>query len=249
MRWQNNQHGQNRSPALASVSSISNQDSFLVISQISAITSEPSEIESLSPEIQANPVTITSSVSGCARQGPPIKLQHHIFSSGEWKRARLLDHPSMPLSLSVCMTDYASFDQEHPKVNKVAVQDELDSCAQSCLWSLSDCLKAGFKVEDLMPVSLSLSAAYKSSIEITGALFARLEGVSNNDKYLVLPWCAADNFYLSLEAMLNMGLINRDSPLCVFSTVSTSGSNPFSSHIDRDKCHRPTSLPPNTRST
>ena len=49
MRHQNNQHGQNRSPALASVSSISNQeqDPFQVISQISAVTSEPSEIERL----------------------------------------------------------------------------------------------------------------------------------------------------------------------------------------------------------
>ena len=46
------------------------------------------------------------------------------------------------------------------------------------MWSLRDCLAAGFKREELIPVTFSLSAANKSQIEIVGAVFIRLYGFS-----------------------------------------------------------------------
>ena len=160
---------------------------------------------------------ISSSVSS-ASCGSPIKLEHHILSAGEWKRTWLFSHPSMPFTLSVCKKDYRSFSLNCPNVASCAIDTKLDSCAQSCLWSLRDCLKAGFKMDDLIPVKLSLSAANKSRISIAGALLIRLNGKTSSGKTICATMVYvspdADGFFLSLEAMLDLGLINRGSELC-----------------------------------
>ena len=86
------------------------------------------------------------------------------------------------------------------------------------MWSLQDCLRASFKETDLFTVSLSLSEANNSCIEIVGALFVRLCGISTggNEIYcatMVYVSPSADGFFLSLEAMVDLDLINRDSPI------------------------------------
>ena len=65
-----------------------------------------------------------------------------------------------------------------PQAKHITIDAKLDTCAQSCLWSLRDCLVAGFRREDLIPVSFSLSAANKSRIEIAGALLLHLKCIS-----------------------------------------------------------------------
>ena len=127
--------------------------------------------------------------------------------------------PNMDLNLSVRKKDYNSFSFKCPQVNKgVSVQVKLDTCAQSCLWSFKDCLNAGFTRGDLIPVTFSMSAANKSRIEIIGALFIRLDGVSKDGKNIssatmVYVSPKADGFFLSLEAMVDLELIKRNSPL------------------------------------
>ena len=50
-----------------------------------------------------------------------------------------------------------------------------DTRAQSCLWSMTGFLAAGFTPSDLIPVSLDLVAANKSPIKIAGAIILRLQ--------------------------------------------------------------------------
>ena len=60
--------------------------------------------------------------------------------------------------------------------------------AQSCLWSMPGFLAAGFSADDLLPVSVNLTAANKTRIEITGAVVLRLRASSSaNDR----QYCAA----------------------------------------------------------
>ena len=73
-------------------------------------------------------------------------------------------------------------------------------------------------MDDLIPVSFALSAANGTHIEIVGALLVRLEGVNREGQKLSCATMAyvspeAEGFFLSLEAMVNLGLINRESPL------------------------------------
>jgi hypothetical protein len=96
-----------------------------------------------------------------------------------------MDHPTWSAHISVNRKDYAEFSRPCPKVSSFNVVSKLDSCAQSCLWSKKEYLGAGFKEEDLIPVSLGLKAANKSSIEITGAIFVRINVEVNNKKTLL----------------------------------------------------------------
>ena len=127
-----------------------------------------------------------------------------------------MEHPSMTFTLSVRKADYKSFDIKCPDIKKGSINAKLDTCAQSCLWSLTDCLSFGFKKEDIIPVEFCMSAANKSRIEIAGAVIVYLEAITSKGKNIpcssmVYVSPAADGFFLSLEALLDMGLIRPES--------------------------------------
>ena len=140
-----------------------------------------------------------------------VRMDHHIFTEGEWRRSKFLEHPTWSAHISINRKDYSEFSRPCPKVSGFNILAKLDSCAQSCLWSKKEYLSAGFKEEDLIPVSLGLRAANKSSIEISGAILLRIEVEINKEKHscaamvYVSPSC--DGLYLSLEAMLDLNLL------------------------------------------
>ena len=122
----------------------------------------------------------------------------------------------MTFTLSVRKADYKSFDIKCSGIKKGSINAKLDTCAQSCLWSLKDCLSFGFQTEDFIPVKFCISAAHKSRIEIAGAVIVYLEAITSKGKNIscssmVYVSPAADGFFLSLEAMLDMGLIRPES--------------------------------------
>ena len=141
------------------------------------------------------------------------RLDHHIFSKGEWKRARLRDHPRLPITISLSRpggTDSSNFTTSsdiHAEVSAIA-----DTGAQSDLWSLSDFIACGFSREQLHPISLSLSAANRSPISIEGAFFARLATQSSSGNItachsMVYVSSSVKDMYLSYDSLLNLGLL------------------------------------------
>ena len=126
---------------------------------------------------------------------------------------------TMKLTLSVRTNDYKSFSVKHPNVGSMTILAKLDTCVQSCLWSLNECLDAGFSRHDLIPVNFTLSAANMSRIDIVSALLVRLEGVLQDGTKvscatMVYVSPSAHDFFLSLEAKLDLGLVNPGSPPC-----------------------------------
>ena len=110
-----------------------------------------------------------------------------------------------------------SFSVKRPNVGSMTILAKLETCAQSCLWSLNECLDAGFSIHDLIPVNFTYLLP-TSHTDIVGALFVRLEGdlqdgtkVSCATMVYVSP--SAHGFFLPLEAMLDLGLVNPGSPL------------------------------------
>ena len=64
-----------------------------------------------------------------------------------------------------------------------------DTGAQSCLCSLKDFLRCGFKHSDLLPVKRTILAANREQIDITGALFLKLSGKDSAGMFtLLLLW-------------------------------------------------------------
>ena len=162
--------------------------------------------------IEATTDTI-GQVSGISQPQPPGSrkqslLPHHIFNKGEWRRARITDHPQVPLKRAL---------DSHPN-GFVNINGITDTGSQSDLWSLDEFLSAGFSMDDLSPVSLSLNAANKSPITIHGAFFARFEGCSHNGdrvscRSMVYVSRDVKSLYLSYDTMLELGIIDSDFPV------------------------------------
>ena len=184
---------------------------------------------------------------------PCIKMKHHIFSAGEWRQSRFMDHPKIKVHMSVNHTDYASFSHPLPTLPEpvIDIEAKLDSCAQSCLWSLKDCLAAGFKEEALIPVSIGLSAANKSSIKISGAILARISteyfGQTRSCATMVYVSPSCEGLYLSLEAMVDLNLINRNSPLAGAASVAATTVEPHPTMSSDEPCSCPERQAPPTR--
>ena len=92
-------------------------------------------------------------------------------------------------------------------------------------------------MSDLIPVTLGLSAANKSPIKVSGAIIANLHGTSadGNDiscATMVYVSPSANGFYLSCEAMLDLGIISRGFPSvgAAFDTPSPTASNSATCH-------------------
>ena len=144
---------------------------------------------------------------------PALTLDHHVFSDdGTWRRARLQGHPRVSVQLS--LDSSPTGDMPVPSVDIDAV---VDSGAQSDLLSLSSFLSAGFKQADLCPVTLNVSAANRSPIQIEGAFFARISGRSPRGdivtcRSMVYVSSTVQDTYLSHSTMLNLGIVGSDFP-------------------------------------
>ena len=149
----------------------------------------------------------------------PFKFSpsNHVFSKGEWRRARFLNHPEVQLTVSSSASDYKAFGRKCCNVQPTLITAMADSGAQSCLWSLDGFRAAGFSTDYLVPVNMDLVAANKSPISIDGAALLHLEGLSPNGRKvscasMVYISKQARGFYLSREAMMDLGIIPHDFP-------------------------------------
>ena len=183
-----------------------------------------------------------------SRNSQNIRLDHHVFTEGEWRRSKFLDHPTLPICISVRRKDYSDFSRPCPQISRpIKTVSKLDSCAQSCLWSRKEFLAAGFKTEDLIPVSLNLSAANKSSIKIDGAILIRInvtvDGEDRSCATMVYVSPSCEGFFMSLEAMLDLGLFNYASTAAMESCqILADGSTASSSHpsvMSGERCSCP----------
>ncbi|KAJ8333519.1 hypothetical protein SKAU_G00415270 [Synaphobranchus kaupii] len=148
----------------------------------------------------------------------PVRLEHHIFSKGEWRRAKLRDHPRALITISVDMpVRQSDSTSDRGSVDKARVSAVADTGAQSDLWSLEEFLACGFSRDDLRPVRLSMSAANRSPIAIEGAFFTRLLTASSGGgvtscRSMVYVSSSVRAMYLSYESLLNLGLLSKDFP-------------------------------------
>ena len=157
-------------------------------------------------------------------------------------------HPTLPICISVKRKDYSDFSCPCPQILRpIKGVSKLDSCSQWCPWSRKEFLAAGYKTEDLIPVSLNLSAADKSSIKIDGAILIRINVTVNSEDrscatmVYVSPLCEV--FFMSLEAKLYLGLFNYASTAALESCqILADGSTASPSHpcvMSGERCSCP----------
>lgn len=144
----------------------------------------------------------------------PNRLDHHIFTKGEWWQAQLKDHPTVPITISV---DKPATITEKAHSTQVTTTAIADTGTQSNLWSLEEYLSCGFSRDDLHPVCLSLTAANRTPIRIEGAFFAKLvatlpSGKTTSSHSMVYISSSIRAMYLSYKLLLNLGLLSKKFP-------------------------------------
>eukprot|EP00111_Clytia_hemisphaerica_P000118 TCONS_00000273-protein len=194
--------------------------------------------------------TMFSQVSGIttARSDPTsvadqnaIASPHSIFTKGQWRKSKFKNHPRGELLLSVLSSDYKQFSKRCPNVAPTKITALADTGAQSCLWSLREFESLGFTKNDLIPVNINLMAANKSLITVEGAACVLLEGVASDGSKqscstMVYISRQAQGFYLSLENMMELGIVPRDFPsLKPLSSIDQVGHTTSTVDIDSIK--------------
>ena len=170
-----------------------------------------------------NPAIDSSVVPPDKKNKPHLDLQeivldHHIFHSPDgWKRSESIAHPTLLLRLTTNHADYDHIGAACPSVMPSFVTGVTDTGAQSCLWSLQDFYRCGFKDCDLLPVRRTMVAANSEEIKIVGAIFVRISGVDAIGTKHTAPIIAyvspsTQKLYLSREALIQLGVISRNFP-------------------------------------
>ena len=166
---------------------------------------------------QVSGITTSKSEPTSIAHQNAIASPHSIFTKGQWRKSKFKDHPRVELLLSVLSSDYKQFSKRCPNVAPTRITALADTGAQSCLWSLKEFESLGFLKNDLIPVNVNLMAANKSPITVEGAACVRLEGVASDGSKqscstMVYISRQAQGFYLSLENMMELGIVPRDFP-------------------------------------
>ncbi len=163
------------------------------------------------------PQSEAAAVHNLPREG--IVLDHHIFLSKEgWKKAESMAHPTLRLRLTTEKKDYKVFGGQYPDISPSWVSAVTDTGAQSCLWSLEDFYRCGFRDCDLIPVRRSMVAANSEEINIVGAVFIRLSGTDDTTgatyTAAVMAYVSPSTkrLYLPREALIQLRVIPKDFP-------------------------------------
>ncbi|XP_048578980.1 uncharacterized protein LOC125560720 [Nematostella vectensis] len=186
---------------------------------VQTVESEPiSQIAAFHDKEANAPPQHTPTTHGPVHKPTAVTLDHHVFTKGEWKRARLRAHPTIPITVSL---DKQTTTRHSHSARNSSLQAEVsaiaDTVAQSDLWSLAEFLASGFSLEDLFPVRLDLTAANRSPIAIDGAFFARLSTITRDGeavscRSMVYVSGSVQAMYLSYESMLNLGILSHGFP-------------------------------------
>ena len=130
---------------------------------------------------------------------------------------------------------YATLDLEAPPPRSA---DVADSCAQTCLKSLSVLRKFGLGRQHLTRSTKRILAANSEEIHVVGAIFLKLSGRSASQRQVVTSAMvyvtdATDRFYLSRTVLSQLAVLGADFPT-VGNAVATASSQLQGAVIDTD---------------
>ena len=105
-----------------------------------------------------------------------------------------------------------------------------DSGAMSNLWSLKQYLACGFKREDLKTASLEIRAANTNRLNIIGEFEATVQGQSPSGNVIssyskVFVSDSVNDFFLSFDTMLDLGILGNAFPTVGSNTPEVSKEN------------------------
>ena len=185
-----------------------------------------------------------------------IVVPNYIFDGRSgWKQAASMPHPIVKLRVSIDASDYSHLRLKHSNMPPTTLLIVADTGAQSCLMGKRVLDRLGLSTSDLVQVKQRMHAINGENIDFLGALFLRLPGTNPSTgrkattAAMVYVTESTDLFYLSRQAMKELGIINDSFPV-ICSTASTgieahptSGIAPCGCPVHRHPQGRPGKLP------
>lgn len=109
----------------------------------------------------------------------------------------------------------------------------------------------GFTKDDLIPIDISLMAANKSSITVEGTARVRLEGIAPDGSKqscatMVYISKQAQGFFLSLENMMDLGIVPKDFPAIKPANIINQDVDPTNAVVEDHIPEKPCSCPTHT---
>ena len=151
----------------------------------------------------------------------PLILSHHLFDDIQqsWTRRSSQPQPFIDLQITSSRNDYDTLGFSHmgKEVRCTTLKVMADTGCQSCIAGMKVMNRLGIKKEDLIPVSIKMSAANETSLRILGAAILRFTGMGSDGKccqtrQIVYITDSTDKIYLSREGCVALGLISKDFP-------------------------------------
>ncbi len=179
-----------------------------------------------------------------------VPVPNYIFDGTMgWQKKKPESHPTLLLTVTTDATDYSHLRLRHPRMSPTKAPAVTDTGAQSNLLGLKMLYMFGLKKSDLVPVRSKLNAINGEGIVLIGAVFLRLSALDTNTGKRVSTAVMAyvtestDCFYISRQAMTELGIIDKEFPKVNSTTVSGISEKSANKKADCG-CHTH-QLPPN----
>ena len=160
-----------------------------------------------------------------------LTLDHAVYKNHTgWTTRKHKNHPMVTVSIDVAKEDFHHFNFPLPSnktfssVNRIAVAD---TGAMITVAGTNLMKSLGLTINDLIPVSMKLSAANSTKLNILGAMFIKITGKKFDSEKLLqtrqLCYIQEDDekIYLSESALKDLGIIPESFPSIGENSVST----------------------------
>ena len=160
-----------------------------------------------------------------------INIDHYVYNSvnNSWERRQSDPQPTLSVVVQTSLSSYKFFKMSPPSTNfEVTITAIADTGCQSCLAGMNVLRSLGLSSNDLAPCVMKMNSVNAKPIQIKGALFLeiKLKGSDLLTKQVVYFTDQCQRFYLSKNACVQLGLIEKDFPN-VSSTISTTTTSDF----------------------
>ena len=186
----------------------------------SSEVTEEVETKSISAGEMAGLFQVMATVSKQLKANSSIKVPHMLYDQLKWVKQSPPSHPVLKLEASVSTTGYHQVGARPPPATRrrtATFKTLADTGCQACCMGPNQLHSLGMNTVDLLSPALNLRAANATGINILGAAFIYISGMSSGGKkwgthQLVYIAEGLDQLILSKEACQSLGIIKEDFP-------------------------------------
>ena len=184
-----------------------------------AYARRPTETAERSDE-QSGAFELCTMVNGPVADVNAIALDHHLYDNlcDRWHKRASDPQPYVRVHVGAFEEDYRALGFALRKQVRAAELPAMaDTGCQSCLMGIQVAERMGLNADDLIPVTITMKAAYEGGIPILGTMVARFSGtdsraMTRETRQIAYITNTSDRIFLSRAACIDLGMISDTFP-------------------------------------